>query len=160
FGGWRLSKIRQGTCLVCGEGGRKTPPPGVVSTGQGLDTATERPAAMPNPRFITTPRHSQAGAQPWGTEMITYWLIDAAAIGLAGLLAALLTAIVSNECSAFFLRRGDEMLPHFLHRCRRRSRLRLRGRPLIPGGRSDMIKDHAEVLQIIAEQLHEIASLR
>jgi hypothetical protein len=35
----------------------------------------------------------------------TYWVIDFAAIGLSGLLAALLTAIVAIECSAFFLGR-------------------------------------------------------
>jgi hypothetical protein len=36
----------------------------------------------------------------------TYWLIDFAILGLAGLLAALLTTIVAIECSVILSRRG------------------------------------------------------
>jgi hypothetical protein len=35
----------------------------------------------------------------------SYWLIDFGLVAASGLLAALLTAIVCIECSAFFLRR-------------------------------------------------------
>src|SRR5262249_9032692 len=55
---------------------------------------------------------------------------------------------------------GDEMRHRLLHRCRRRSRVRLCGRPLVPGGRPIMMRDPAEVLEIIAAQLREVESLR
>jgi len=40
----------------------------------------------------------------WSTEMITYWVIDFAAISLAGLLAMLLTTIFACELCSWLRR--------------------------------------------------------
>src|SRR5262249_21573654 len=67
----------------------------------------------------------------------------------------------SRSSAAYSFRGGgDEMRHRLLHRCRRRSRVRLCGRPLVPGGGPIMMRDHTKVLQIISEQLREVESLR
>jgi hypothetical protein len=76
----------------------------------GLDTATERPAAMPNPDSsrqcgVRKPVLRHKGVPAMTLPVPSYILIDWMLVGMSALLAVLLTAIILIEVGSCFRRR-------------------------------------------------------